>query len=142
MEASEEGSVKPTEDDYQLAETYFRKLADTMGLRDWVVEVSRETPSDDESEATSSFNDTIRYVKVRLSSDWWEADSERKRQTATHELLHAVQRPLMDVLEAFADDYGVVGKQFVKQAERAEEALVDGLAVAVAPRMPAWPGDT
>lgn len=67
---------------------YARRLADSMGLRDWSVHVLSGRPGDDENASICCLWGR-RVAEIKLSDDWFADDPPRQRQALVHELIHA-----------------------------------------------------
>ncbi len=118
---------------------YLRSLADAMLLRDWHVVLSR-TPADDDSRAQVSRHAGKNQVEISLGKEWLVLSPEQRRQTATHELLHAHTARLCRTMRRYADQAEGDVVRYVKTAfDDEEEILIDTLARVIAPALPLPP---
>ena len=122
-----------TDAEYKVLEAYIRDMADRMGLRDWVVDLSKEYPGDD---ALASVNPTNcrKHAVVRISRYFWtECTSEEQRQTICHELTHLHLINAMDVIRKdlymahsiSQDTYDVLYQSFKRQIEYGVDGIAD-----------------
>lgn len=127
------------ERDFVVLEEYMRHAADTLGLRDWRVDVSRN-PSSDENRACSDFVFGKRHVTVAFNREFRTYDADQQRETIAHELLHCHFDSLTDVIRDELTHLGRLNEgelASVRRAHlRAEELSVDALSRVVSVLLP------
>ena len=80
---------KPTDDIRRLRFlSYFRRLADMYGLKDWTIEMGNEEPTDKGAEASAFFPAGQKLVWMRLSQYFIDASPQQQRLAVVHELTH------------------------------------------------------
>ena len=121
---------------YTALDAYIRQLADLLGMRDWVVLLSRG-PAKHENYAeiwTSHYKDE---AMVMLNEDYTTYSPEDQRLHITHELLHIQTCRLRRLITRLAEHEHDKAIGFVNRLHNEEEEiLVDRLSRAIAPFLP------
>lgn len=134
---------------------YVRYCADAMGLRDWTLRVDVASDEDlrkiddhdGDDQVWGATCDPVRGRKYATISfgplviqNLLEGDRESFRITVAHELTHCHFAMLWEQLRHDLWEGRVLAQdtydQFIKSAERNMEYGVDGVAEAIAPRLP------
>lgn len=120
---------------------WIRAAADQLGLRDWRFEVSRH-PCERESIASSFVQDRSDELWVAVEPEFFQADERRRRQTLTHELLHAHFYRVTRIAEKLIErELGNRTEAVIMAAiHEVEEQTIDRLAWAVSAFLPESPG--
>jgi len=119
---------------------YFRTLADQIGLKDWIVDLMRETPDVDWAGASMLTVSGRKIVQIKLSKNWATFDPEEQRHFALHELVHVftdeVDTAMWQAREVITGDAFTLLEKIVK--DRIEFAT-DALAAAIGHAFPLPP---
>jgi hypothetical protein len=115
--------------------SYVSEVMPLLGISDCEIILSKETCNSEENDADiSHVPDTKRHY-LRLSEDWMSFGDKHKTIVLLHEMLHVVTTPLC---QAANPDAMVEGQRL--WFNTTEEITVDGLACALRPLMPQYPG--
>ena len=117
----------------RVIERYIHRLQAELNLSQWRIWLARDLPPDG---ATAMIEPSDgRYVAMLyLEEGWWARSAEDKRLDLTHEVLHlAHYEPDFLVRTEVAEEWPLYNL-FAHSLER----MVDGLALALAPKMPEW----
>lgn len=123
---------------------YCTLVRDRMRLQAWDLEVSAESPDEDEVLLTISPNPARHFGRIRVGS-FFEQDRREQRQTVVHELVHLIQADLWASLDSGPVSGALyrVGLTWVSETVRRElEVQADAVARLIAPTMPMpprWP---
>jgi hypothetical protein len=118
---------------------YIREMADRLLLRDWVVELGRES-TDEGSRAQIAINRERNMGTVTLCDRWFIRTPEEQRTTIVHEMLHLHSARLCRVMTRLQDEVEGDGVRYAANAHNEEEEImVDALARAIAPFLPLPP---
>lgn len=120
---------------------YLRTLADALLLRDWEIQLKRDTPTSDDCYAAVWVMDTENQAVIRLSEDYWHGSAEDRREWLVHELIHChLDRPVRVMAQLARQWDENSACQFAKEAHRNEvEICVQRIARIVAPTLPLPP---
>lgn len=126
-----------TQKEREYWQKYARKLANKMGLRDYIVTVSATIDDDGNSGASCQCTYGRRSIRIWLSHYFFDLGPSEQRQTIVHELCHAIMRPVADVahknLENETKERHVLFYSLLKEAE---EHATDHFAMVIAQFMP------
>lgn len=141
--------AKPAEVWPGMTETAFQRLrsdighyADHMGLRDWTLRLDRSPCPDDEDGANINLIEGRKVATISVSRRWNDFTREQQIAFVAHELIHchfeaAAQIAMQDMAKLTGEAaFAPLRSAFV----RAIEYGIDGLAMAVAPHLPAPKG--
>lgn len=110
-----------------------------LGLDHWEIVAGAEPCADNATAEVHLYQGQVE-ARILFSDDYFAAKPETQRSTLLHELLHCHFRPIRDAMNDLEDAVGgPVWAVFDKARETAEEAVVDGLAHALAPLFPLPP---
>ena len=110
--------------------SYFRCLADHMGLRDWTLTIAGTPPEGDDAYACIECLEGRKQAIDSLSDRFLDAMAEeQQRQICVHELLHCHCEPAATLAHKYMGDH-------YKAFLLALEYGVDGIADAFAERLP------
>jgi hypothetical protein len=122
-----------TDETYLLYSFYVRDLADSLGLRDWRIDLSREVLAEGYGHATV-WKDSTR-VEMALAV---HEDEEELRDTVIHELLHCynghADQLIADMLET--EVHPSVWDVFTTAHQRMVERAVDQLSRSISEFLP------
>jgi len=120
--------------------TYVRTLADMLGLKDAVVEISRDEPEREDCAANVRGVPGRKFWSVSFGPRFWEMTADDKRETIVHELLHCHMDPALDHVRTDLYENRIVGhQQYVLIYDamlRTFEVGIDGIAHAIACHFP------
>lgn len=123
---SSDQPIQRTRADFQ---PYVRSLADSIGLKDWKIQISEAPPpNSDSAEASTWTAYGQRRAEIYLSDRFLGSSSEEQRDTVVHELLHLHFAPMDGIVT------DVVEAGPYKAYSRLFEYGIDAVAVAIAPR--------
>lgn len=108
---------------------YARCLADLLALKDWLVKVNEEPPSDG-ADATMWLAVKRKRAEVCLSEAFLDMTPEEQRQRIVHELIHCHLEPAWEIAAESLPAEALPG--FARMMEYA----IDGLADGIAPHLP------
>jgi hypothetical protein len=113
---------------------YLSRLAEAMGLGDWVLDV-REEPADEGTVAEIDCTLGQKHARVYLCEEWTDLDPVTQRDTLVHELVHAHLSQLRHMADTLFDE--VKGGKVAKAAfHLVEEYATEAIAQAWAPLLP------
>lgn len=116
---------------------YFRALADQIGLKDWRVDVLRESPDSDWAAASMITLTGRKVVQIKIGSGFLNDTPENQRHFALHELIHVftddIDTAIWQAKEIIGGDVFTLMEKVVK--DRIEFAT-DALAAAVGHAFP------
>ncbi len=117
---------------------YARDTANLMQMRDFIVEVEHDPPSDERALATVEVAEGRRLMRMRFHALFDELTLEEQRYAVVHELVHPLLHPLTEtVRSAAADEFGGAAlRMFLGVVSRDVERTVDTLANVIAPSLP------
>lgn len=114
-------------------ERYAARLQAKLGLSHWRVWVARDLPPEGASMMIEP-TDGRRVAMLYVSEGWWDKSAADKRLEMVHEILHlAHHEPDHIVRTEMPEDW-----PFYNLFHANLERMVDGLAFAIAPLLPAW----
>lgn len=121
--------------DHERIGHYIRRMADTLGLREWWFLLSHE-PLDSEDDALAHIDPTegANRAVIRLCRDFLDQELDQRRHTVIHELLHCHHHHATDIIRLTLPKllgqptYDAVWEPFRLQIE----VMVDSLAFVVA----------
>ena len=79
--------------------TYIRDMANRIGLRDWLIELSNDRPDDDNCAADVDVVYGRKVAVIRMAPSWSSEKPESLRATVAHELIHCHMNPMRNVLD-------------------------------------------
>lgn len=132
-----------TEHERQALYRYIRWVANEMELRDWTIELLRET-CEDGAYAVVYPTFGRKIAEIKLTENFRELAPETQRHTIVHELVHCHLEPAANMVYKDLEDY--LGKQtdqiFWNGFKRQIEYGVDAIAAAIAKHLPLidWAG--
>jgi len=132
--------VKPKE--RKALGKYIRWVADEMELRDWHIDLMRESA---EKGTLAQVHPTFgrKHVEVRFCARFRALPPEEQRNTVVHELVHLHTAAMQSQVEKDLEQHLAQGtdRVFFDSFQRNLEYAVDGLANALAKHMPliSWP---
>jgi hypothetical protein len=109
-----------------------------MLLGNWDIDLRREPPPKEDSQAAVSFRGCSHVARVFLSDDFDDLTRTKQRETIVHELVHLHLHPLLghlDVQFGGRTDWPALHDAHVSH----EEFVVDDLARIIAPTLPLPP---
>jgi hypothetical protein len=127
--------------DRKALERYIRTTADEMGLRDWRISLSRK-PADGSANAAIWLRTNHKEAVIYVAADFRDHAPDEQRCSIVHELIHCHLEPPTKLLTGdLRQHLGDSGSLFIEAFINAIEYGVDGLATAIAPRLPLidWP---
>ncbi len=127
-----------TEKQRRILRKQVRLIADSLGLRDWTINLNYEPDENPNALASVSCTYGRRIATVTFCSDWWERDLHERHHVLIHEMLHVVTDPVRTYLdETLPTLIGQPAWTAIREAVRQhEEHAVDQLASALAPYVP------
>lgn len=118
--------------------SYLRRLADAMGLRDWLLYVSHEPPAVAAAEAMVRVVYGRKIATIWLSREFGEMPRGRIRHILVHELTHVILDPVTSVIQNTGQE--LLGKPAYialwEAVRERSELATDQVADVVAPTMP------
>lgn len=85
--------------DFNKLGVYVRDMANRMGLRDWLIEMSHDRPDDDQCAADVNVIYGRKVAVIRMAPAWASEKPESLRATIAHELIHCHLNPMRGVLD-------------------------------------------
>lgn len=131
--------------DFQRFSSYIREVADALGLREWTIRLRLRPEGEDDGDeaplATIKVSPESRFATIRLGHSFAHEPRRVQQQTLIHETLHIVFEPMLHtVIGNMTDLVGTAHSSTIEAFVSVEkERAVDGLAVALSPRMPRLP---
>lgn len=129
--------------EFQRFGRYIREVADLLGLRDWVIRLRlrpESDPDDDDQAALAvmKVSPESRHATMRLSPFFASESRSLQQMTLIHEVLHipfeTMLGPILGHLPSIIGD--AHASTIVELLGTEKERTIDGLAVAISPRMP------
>lgn len=120
---------------------YIRTLADELLLRDWEIELDRNS-ADPDSWAQVRVSDVENHARIKVSwPEFFHRTPEERREWLTHELIHPTLDRADRIMYQLAEQWNENSAcQFAKEAHRKEvEICVQRLARILAPHLPLPP---
>jgi hypothetical protein len=117
---------------------YIRSLANTLGLRDWTINIQSDEPDTKEAFASVSCVYGRRIAHVWLAHGFEDLDADTQRHVLLHELLHVHLDGVLALSAASLPDLLGLGAYSIYEAalrERVEHG-VDAIADALASALP------
>lgn len=141
-------AVDPVWDGMPLAEfqrfgRYIREVADLLGLQDWVIRLRLRPESDPDDDdqaplAVMKVSPESRQATMRLAPFFASEPRSLQQATLIHEVLHipfeTLLAPILGHLPSLIGDAHAA--TIVELVGTDKERTIDGLAVAISPRMP------
>lgn len=121
-----------TEAERAILAQYVRERADELGLRDWVIELSRDEPGQDDALAVVEAITGRKKAVVKVCPDFRALSPAEQRNTIIHELLHCHLWPIEEVGDSL--DVALSHGQWMQHkgnVHLAVEYACDGLATAI-----------
>lgn len=117
-----------------------RRYADSLGLRDWQIEVVAEPPDDEDAVATIEPVDGRRMAQLRVCIGWEGMSQDARRHAICHELLHLHFAEMCLTVRRDVPEWMPprTWEMFWGQTMAGLESGIDGLAVAVARSLPEY----
>jgi hypothetical protein len=109
---------------------YFRKIGDMLGLKDWILEIGNDEPSDRSAMASAHCVPGRKSGWFRLSQNFLECTAEEQRMMVLHELVHCH----FEMSFSMASDHMAEDKRAIFRT--LTEYGIDGISVALAPLFP------
>lgn len=109
---------------------YIRLIADTVGLRDWFLDLGHgDPPGDNDFGGQCHCVPYQKKATIWLRSDWTTWPEDEIRHTVVHELLHCHLQGTQVALEPLADIIGNLGASIMVSSHHAAlELAIDGMA--------------
>lgn len=114
---------------------YVRLIADMYGLKDWVIEIDNDGPTDRNAYASIYMPPGRKMGYLRLSQFFLDETLLEQRMIIVHELTHCHWHTSY----SFAQDFLAEDKKLIHS--NLMEFGVDGISVAIAPFFPLPPGE-
>lgn len=115
---------------------YISELMPMLGIHGAEIILALETCDGDEHDADIQHVTDTRRHYLRLSPKWMSFTDKHKTIVLIHEMLHVVTSPLCQAIDV--DSMSADKRAWV---DTSEEIMVDGLACALRPLLPQYPGD-
>jgi hypothetical protein len=121
---------------------YVRQVADALGLKDWWLQVMWAQPASDNYQAQVGSDPGGRTAYLWFRDDLLEQTPADVRQTVVHELLHVHRRNIVHLMDQLlrppmSQD---AWNSFIIAYQLIDEEATEGVALAIAHKMPAFPG--
>ena len=110
---------------------YVRKIADIYGLKDWILEVDNDGPTDRLASASIYCTPGRKYGYIRLSQYFLDENSNDQRLAIVHELTHCHTH----MAHSFGTDH-LISDETKATFTTLLEYGIDGIAVAIASFFP------
>lgn len=122
---------------YQYWNDYIDTLKDKLGLKDWIISISRDSPENRDSTADFEGVYGRKCATIRLGDNFFSQEPAAMRQTLVHEVLHAHTDPLRMDFHRACDELPKKLRSWSQSQFLIDlEFVVDGLAEAIAQFLP------
>src|ERR1039458_5728905 len=119
--------------------TYVRTVADMLGLKDWVIEVSDE-PADEQYDAFISMRECQKHATLYIGHSYWADSPEEQRHTIVHEMLHPHLDQMQRLIERNSEVFGSVPAAILIGQHKVDlEFATDAIAAAISQHFPLPP---
>ena len=123
--------------------SYIRKLADQLGLKDWTILLGEDEPQPENENTRADYTPTPtrKFSYVRFRSDMCEWPASEQRHAVIHELIHLHMVGMSEILREDLCDH--LGQHLYNLAwngyNRQRELAVDAIAASIAQWLPLPP---
>lgn len=114
-------------DKRETAKVYIADAANTLNLKQWTINVSKNLPPDD-AYADIEASTNLWQATIRLSEDFWKEKPDSQRRIIAHELIHLHYAGVERLVEQLESSLGSIAFDIVNsiwdvESERGADAL-------------------